>query len=225
MNKIKELKLTKKTGTSDQYYVMGTLSYVPGTEQEYYGIEELNPVRWINLLEPNFDENHFVDFYQNIDVDHQAYAKTHGIFNNDNFLGKVSIKDGNYPPPYTLAQPFVPGYDQNALCRDFKVLEMQFISNAAGDKYTMNITLQKGNGSVPPPVSNFIAIMPIPYSGFNGLVIGIEDLLSPNLTLKFSVSNLDLKHEIGILPVWYNGSYNFDILNTYFHKKGVIELH
>jgi len=225
MNKIKKLNLTKKAATADRYYIMGIIPDAAGNDTDYYGHEETPPPRLINLTYPDYDINESIDFSDNFDEAGQLIAKTHQIYHDGASLGKVSIKDGNYPPPYTIAKARAFAYDQNLLCGDFIVTEMEIIIEPT-DKYTMHITLQKGNGSSTVNINNRMEVKPILGTPYEVILIGIENWVAPDLTLKFTAVGLNLGQEIGIVPVRYLANdYNLDITNAHLFKKGVIELH
>jgi hypothetical protein len=225
MNKIKKLNLTKKAASADRYYIMGIMPNAAGDDTDYYGHEETPPPRLINLSYNAYDITKYINFSDNFDEAGQMIAKTHQIYNNATSVGKVSIKDGNYPPPYTIAKARAFAYDQNLLCGDFIVTEMEFLIEPM-DKYTMHITLQRGNGSATVNINNRMEVKPILGTPYEVILIGIENWVAPDLTLKFTAVGLDLSQEIGIVPVRYvAGDYNLDITNTLLFKKGVIELH
>jgi len=226
MNTIKQLKLTKKADSPYMYYISGIIpDGITGGDLTLHGHEDSPPTKSINLFYPDYDVNEFIDFIDNEDEAGQEYAKTHQILYNANQVGKVSIRDGNFPPPYNNNKlTRLAAYNQNILSAAFFVKEIEFILQPT-NKYMMNITLQKGNGGLLVVIPDRIKRKQIRDTGNYGILIGIEDGLGPDATLKFTASDLDLNKEIGLVIMRYaNSEYDMTYSNPHLHKKGVIEL-
>lgn len=227
MNKVKELKLTKKPNDSDKFYISSVIfDGFTGGELTFYGHEDSPPPKSINLFYPDYDINEYIDFSQNFDEVGQEEAKTHQILYDANQVGKVSIKDGNYPPPYNYSRSkSLIGYDQKDLSDEFFVKEIKFILQST-DMYNMYIILQKGLGSDEVEFLDRIDKKEIHDTGNYGLVIGIEDGLASDVTIKITGSNLNLSQEIGLVIVRFaDDEYDMNFSNPHLFKKGVIELH
>lgn len=229
MKKIKKIKLTKKFGTQHHYFVSGIIpNEFSGIDMECYGYHIQGSSRMIDLRETPTNTNDVIDFTTNMDEPYQTFAKSHGVYRYGELLGKVSIRDGNYPPPYTQAVSNLLGYDQNELCALFEITEME-ITLAANNLYTMNLTLKKGDGGTTVQTSSHLkidVIATLDGIDYIAILVGIEDSNESNQTVKFSASGLNLTREIGIVPVRFaNNAYDLMISNPYLFKKGVIELH
>ena len=230
MTKIKRLHLKKKINETYLFGCEADVQISPSTYMNGLNGYDIfiNGKRQIELI-PMLTGERLVNFTENIDSEYDTEAKTQNIifhYNGTQELGKVSVRDGNYPPPYTPpSQMFA--YDQPAFSALFTISEIVFTQNVLEiSKYDMKVVLVTGTGAANLPTYNTIEIGEVSEEGNIAIMLGVPQVVNSTITLEYP-GVLGENVEIAFVIFKYDaeqGGYNRSNNQDHLMKKGVIKL-